>query len=274
MGLRTLLGARAQGFFIPYRYAADLSRQAGSRPYPAMEAVFAVAVPRFEETMSLLERYGADLTSIGRKPAPAPRFEQDWFPRLDAAVAYTMIRARRPKRLVEVGSGHSTRFFVRAATDEGTNVDLTAIDPAPRADCATLPVRLIRSTIQEVGRTPFAGLGAGDTVSIDSSHILMPGTDVDVLLNRVLPELPPGVLVHIHDMFLPHDYPPAWAWRAYNEQLGVAALLHGGAWRVLWSSQYVLRHCPEVMNGSIVHRLPLWPGAFESSLWLEKIRLC
>lgn len=274
MGLRTLLGTRAQGFFIPYRYAADLSPRAYSQHYPAMEAVFTAALPRFEETLGLLEHYGADLTTIGQEPPPAPRFEQDWFPRLDAAVAYTMIRARRPKRLVEVGSGHSTRFFVRAATDEGINVDLTAIDPAPRAECAKLPVRLIRSTIQEAGLAPFAGLGPGDIVSIDSSHILMPGTDVDVLLNRVLPELCSGVLVHFHDIFLPHDYPPSWAWRGYNEQLGVAALLHGGVWRVLWSSQFVLQQCRELMNGSIVRRIPLWPGAFESSLWLEKIRLC
>ena len=77
-------------------------------------------------------------------------------------------------------------------------------------------------------RETLPDLAPGDVLSIDSSHILMPGTDVDILLNRVLPALPAGVLVHIHDVFLPDDYPPAWSWRGYNEQLGVAALVQGG----------------------------------------------
>jgi len=272
MGLSTLVGARAQGFFIPYRYAADLSRLERSQTYPALSDLFAAAWPRFEETLLLLERYGADLTNIGQEPPPGPRFEQDWFPRLDAAAAYAFIRSRRPKRLVEVGSGHSTRFFLRAAMDEGVGIELTAIDPAPRADCAKLPIRLIRSTIQNAGLAPFAELARGDIVSIDSSHILMPGTDVDVMLNHIMPTLPSGVLVHIHDIFLPHGYPTSWAWRGYNEQLGVAALVRGGAWQVLWSSQYVSAHCRDRLNGSIVQRLPLWPGAFEASLWLERTR--
>ena len=55
----------------------------------------------------------------------------------------------------------------------------------------------------------------------------MPGTDVDFLLNRILPALPAGVLVHVHDVFLPDDYPADWEWRGYNEQLGVAALIQG-----------------------------------------------
>ena len=64
---------------------------------------------------------------------------------------------------------------------------------------------------------------------IDSSHTLVPGSDVDLLLNRVLPALSAGAVVHVHDIFLPDNYPDDWAWRGYNEQLGVAPLLFGGA---------------------------------------------
>ncbi|MFX7914564.1 class I SAM-dependent methyltransferase, partial [Acinetobacter baumannii] len=81
----------------------------------------------------------------------------------------------------------------------------------------------------------FAALAAGDVLFIDSSHVLMPGSDVDLLFNQVLPRLKPGVLVHIHDIFLPDDYPASWGWRGYNEQQGVACLLQGG-WRLLWAS--------------------------------------
>ena len=58
----------------------------------------------------------------------------------------------------------------------------------------------------------------------------MPGTDVDMLFNHVLPGLKRGVMVHVHDVFLPDDYPPEWEWRGYNEQLGIATLIQGGGY--------------------------------------------
>jgi len=84
---------------------------------------------------------------------------------------------------------------------------LTAIDPAPRAALAGLPVEWLRDAVPGVGMAPFAALAPGDFLFIDSSHVLMPGSDVDFLINRLLPGLPPGVLVHLHDIFLPDDYP-------------------------------------------------------------------
>lgn len=116
-------------------------------------------------------------------------------------------------------------------------------------------------------------LDEGDILSIDSSHVLMPGTDVDVLLNRVLPNLPAGVLVHLHDIFLPDDYPEEWTWRGYNEQLGVAALLQGGEWQVLWSSRYASSRMTAAVSQTVLARIALPMGAYESSLWLEKGRL-
>ena len=165
---------------------------------------------------------------IGTAPAPDPHWDQAWFPRLDAAAAYALVRRFAPARIVEVGAGHSTRFFARAAADGALETRILAIDPAPRATLSALSVELRRTTVHEAGDAPFTGLGPGDIVSIDSSHILMPGSDVDVLLCRVLPRLPAGVFVHVHDIFLPDDYPPAWEWRGYSEQLGVQPLLFGG----------------------------------------------
>ena len=132
-------------------------------------------------------------------------------------------------------------------------------------------VRLIRQPVQQVGGDVFSTLTAGDVLFVDSSHLLMPGTDVDVLFNRVLPQLPAGVFVHIHDIFLPDDYPAAWSWRGYNEQLAVAALLQGGGLAPLWSSRYVLTRMKEQVSRSVLARLPLQNGALESSLWLRKL---
>jgi hypothetical protein len=138
------------------------------------------------------------------------------------------MRMRPPSLLVEVGTRHSTRWFARAATDSGHPTRVVAIDPAPRARLAGLRIEIIRSTVQDAGDAPFAALAAGDMLSIDGRHVLMPGTDVDFLFNRVLPLLTAGVPVHIHDVLLPQRYPAEWAWRGYNEQLAVWAMLQMG----------------------------------------------
>ncbi len=271
MGLATVLGLARRGFFIPYRYAAD-TFAAGERPdYAPIAELFAGHRDAFAAVLDTIDSFAEDLLKIGAAPAPGPRWTQDWFPRLDAACAYALVRVRAPKRIVEVGAGHSTRFAAQAVRDGGIKTEHVAIDPAPRASLDSLPLTLVRKTVQSVGVEAFAALEAGDFLMIDSSHILMPGTDVDLLLGRVLPALPAGVLVHVHDIFLPGDYPPDWAWRGYNEQLGVAALLHGGAFEPVFASAFVTRALTERIATSVIARLPLPGGAFESSLWMRKV---
>jgi predicted O-methyltransferase YrrM len=212
--------------------------------------------------LDAVDRHAAALESL------KSLFEQSWFPSLDAAVAYALVRERKPQHIIEVGSGHSTRVLSRALGGVG---EIVAIDPAPRADIIDLPgVRVVPSTLQAAPLELFDGLQAGDALFIDSSHILMPGSDVDILLNRVLPMLPAGVLVHIHDVFLPFDYPPIWGWRAYNEQQGIVPLLVSGAYRPLFSSAWAERRLGGRLAASVVQRLPHPPDAIAASLWLEK----
>jgi hypothetical protein len=270
-GLATVLGVAPRGFFIPYRYAGDVT-PAGARPvYHEIAQVFAAREVDFAALLARLDHYADDLTAIGGAPAPAPRWRQDWFPRLDGAAAYAMVRDTKPARIVEVGSGHSTRFLARAVADGGLATQLTAVDPAPRAAIQDLAVQWIPATLRDAGLGPFQELDAGDILFIDSSHILMPGSDVDTLLNRVLPALPAGVRVHIHDIFLPDDYPAAWQWRGYNEQLAVGMLLQGGGYRLLFASHYVASRMADAVAASAAGRLTLMPGAMETSLWLEKL---
>lgn len=217
--------------------------------------------------LSWIERYSADLDAIGSAPPPAPRWNQDWFPRLDAAAAYAMVRETRPRRIVEVGSGHSTRFLARAVADGGLDTRIIAIDPKPRANIEPLPIEWLRVPVQRVAA--FPALGAGDILFIDSSHQLKPGSDVDFLLNAVLPLLPSGVRVHFHDIFLPDDYPEHWSWRRYNEQAAVASLLEKNVFAVDFASHATVSREPQSISG-VLARLPLVPGAIESSLWLTK----
>ncbi len=269
-GLPTVLGLEPRGFFIPYRYAASLPAAGARASYAAAESRFAARQQEFKAVLAGLAPLATDLRRIGPDLPPAPRWSQSWFPRLDAAVAYGFVRHKKPRRILEVGSGHSTRFLARAVADGGLETAITAIDPEPRASLERLAVTLRRATLQDAGFELFEALRPGDFLMIDSSHILMPGSDVDHLLGRVLPALPEGVWVHCHDIFLPDDYPPDWSWRGYNEQLGVLALITGGDWEVAFACHYVATRMAEELARSPVADLPLPEGARESGLWLRR----
>jgi len=262
LGLPTVLGLTPRGWFIPHRYAPLLPPPGAQPPYPAVEALFASRAAAFEAVIDLIDGHAAALE------AKRSLLDQSWFPALDAAAAYAVLRDRKPQHVVEVGSGHSTRVLAKALGGVG---EILAIDPAPRADIAGLPgVQVMPSTVQAAAPEVFDRLGPSDVLFIDSSHILMPGSDVDLLLNRVLPRLPPGVLVHIHDIFLPFDYPPIWGWRAYNEQQGVLPLLTTGAYAPVFSSVWAYRRLTGRLARSVVARLPSPREAMSTSLWLEK----
>ena len=262
LGLPTILGLKPGGWFIPHRYAPLLPPPGAQPPYAAVEALFDQNQSAFTGMIDLLDGRAAELEKLG------PLLDQAWFPALDAAMAYVMVRERKPRRIVEIGSGHSTRILAKASAGAG---EILAIDPAPRADIAGLPgVTIVPSTLQAAPSNPFEGLLPGDMLFIDSSHILMPGSDVDFLFNRVLPRLPAGALVHIHDIYLPFDYPEAWGWRNYNEQQGVAPLLTTGAYKPLFSSVWAERRLTDRLARSVVARLERPADALAASLWLEK----
>jgi hypothetical protein len=262
LGLPTVLGLAPRGWFIPHRYAPSLPPPGTLAPYPAIEAMFERQADTFNAAIDLIDAQASTLGALNGL------LDQAWFPSLDAAVAFTTVRTRKPRRIVEVGSGNSTRVMARALGGTGS---IVAIDPMPRADISELAgVRIVPSTLQTAPLETFDALEAGDLLFIDSSHILMPGSDVDLLFNRVLPRLPRGVLVHIHDIFLPFDYPAVWGWRNYNEQQGVAPLLTTGAYAPLFSSVWAERRLGERLARSAVARLPKPEEAMPTSLWLEK----
>lgn len=251
------------GFFIPYRYAGGVE----PTDYPALRPLFEAAHPHFLEVLQAIEDHAEDLERIREGRGPA-RFDQSWFPRLDAAAAYALVRREQPRRIVEIGSGHSTRFMAQAVLDGALPTRITCIDPAPRAALAKLAVDHRPVLLRDAPPGLFAELGPGDVLFIDSSHIAMPGTDVDRLFLDVLPRLAPRALVHVHDILLPDAYPAAWDWRGYNEQLLVGALLQGGGFEPIFASHYVASSLFPAEG--ILSRIPLTGEALETSLWLRK----
>jgi len=177
-----------------------------------------------------------------------------------------MVRTLRPRRIVEVGSGHSTRFLARAVADGRLETRITAIDPEPRASISGLKVDWLRSPVERL--QTFPRLEKDDILFIDSSHQLKPGNDVDFLLNKVIPRLPAGVRVHFHDIFLPDGYPDHWWDRGYTEQKYVAPLLVSGEWDVLWSSHHMHMTAPDLLAEAFRSYVP--ENGYPASLWMVK----
>ena len=273
-GLSTVLGIKPLGFFSPHRYAGQAA-SAATVSFAGVEEIFADAEESFGAVIGEIEACAPELRAIagdgGGADGARPHFRQGLFSRLDAAAAYALVRRYRPRRIVEIGAGYSTRFLARAVADGGFECHITTIDPAPRKVVDLPGIEIIETTVQEAGRAPFDALSPGDFLVVDSSHILMPGSDVDMVLNTLLPRAPRGLLVHFHDIFLPDAYPREWDWRAYNEQNAVAALLAGGdAFEVVFASHYAVTRLRDLWAGTVIAEIGLPDGAFETSLWLRK----
>lgn len=161
---------------------------------------------------------------------------------------YGYLRLRAPARYVEIGSGYSTCFAARARRDGGLATEITSIDPEPRLGIDELCDRVVRQPLEEVDLDLFAELEQGDVVLFDSSHRVFMNSDAVAFHLDVLPALPAGVLVGVHDVYWPADYPPHLAQAYLSEQYLVGMLLLGdAAWaRPVLACAYAAEH-PELV---------------------------
>ncbi|MGE3104032.1 MAG: class I SAM-dependent methyltransferase [Lysobacterales bacterium] len=211
---------------------------------------------------SALDRYYIDNSQFG------------W---LDARALFVLLRAWRPRRVIEVGSGYSS--LLMADVNQrflGGEVDITCIEPYPRPFLRNrLPgiARVIEHKVQDLPLDRFAELDAGDILFIDSSHVAKTGSDCNHLYFEVLPRLRPGVLVHIHDIFFPHDYPKDWVLgenRSWNEQYLVRALLmYSSAFRVRFGCSYAFHRFPAEVQAALAY--PDGRAFAGGSLWIERV---
>lgn len=155
----------------------------------------------------------ADVPMLEREGDGGFHWLNRWFPPQDARAYYGLLRRQRPKLVVEIGGGYSTMVAARAALRNGST-ELVCIEPHPspalRAGFPGLTT-LLAAPLQQVASTLFDRLRAGDVLFVDSSHAGGIGSDVNHVFFSILPRLAAGVLVHFHDVFLPWDYPRAWA---------------------------------------------------------------
>jgi hypothetical protein len=173
-----------------------------------------------------------------------PYWRNGSFSGLDAISLYGFIRSMKPKEYVEVGSGISTKFARRAVADGSLGTRITSVDPAPRADIDALCDEVIRRPLEALDLGLFENLGARDVVLLDCSHRVFMNSDVTTFFLDVLPNLCQGVLVGVHDVFLPDDYPPEFSEFYFSEQYLLAAYLLAGGPLVqpVLACSYVSRH--------------------------------
>jgi hypothetical protein len=202
--------------------------------------------------------------------------DNDQFGWLDCRALFVLLLAWRPRRLIEVGSGFSSLLVADVNRRFlGGAMDVTCIEPYPRAflkrGLAGI-TRLIERRVQDVDVATFGALGAGDVLFIDSSHVAKTGSDVNHLFFEVLPRLAPGVCVHVHDVFLPHDYPRQWVLddnRSWNEQYVVRAMLVGGRnFEVVFGSSYAFHRFPQLVIDALA--LPDRAGFGGGSFWMRR----
>jgi len=257
----------------------DELRGNGDRIWRPREQLTGVDI-QVSEQLGLLENLRQHATAIDY-PVEAPVesgryfYSNGLFPMLDAEFLFSALCAFRPQKIVEVGSGFSSLVMadVNRRMFNG-RMDISCIDPNPRdfliagVDGIT---RLLPLPLQLCDPALFTQLGAGDLLFIDSSHVSKVDSDVNFFFFELLPLLKPGVYVHLHDIFLPDEYPKSWVLeeqRSWTEQyLLHAFLMFNREWRVVWMAHYMLSRHREAVLSVFPRCAALGAGG---SFWMQR----
>jgi predicted O-methyltransferase YrrM len=256
-------------FYSPQTARSDVARALSST------SLAAPGVDLGEERQLAL---AAGLAQVLAEPAPGPRYvaANSMFGPGDAAVYRVMLSALAPARILEIGSGYSTAVVL---DETGVNpalhdLRITCVEPYPQrllgvmkeTDLARLT--LISQPVQDVDPALFDQLKADDVLFIDSTHVVKAGSDVVWLFLQMLPRLAAGVVVHVHDIFWPFEYPDAWLAerRDWTEAYLVNAFLAGNeSWEILFFASWFWRCNPELVPPGLASEQP-------GSIWLRKVR--
>jgi hypothetical protein len=268
------------GHFYSPVPSLDLVREREAVIWPAPPRTLPGIDLREAEQLALVERIAAHYHEQPwtEEPQAALRYRADNpnFTYGEAILLYCLLRHFQPKRVIEIGSGHSSTVLLD--TNElcfGGAVSHTFIEPYPElleslltpSDRAS--VEIIASAVQDVPLTTFDSLSAGDILMIDSTHVAKVGSDVNHLFAEVLPRLRPGVYVHFHDIHYPFEYPKAWVMqgRAWNEAYVLRAFLqHNDAYEVVLFNSYLDTFHRDYLR----EQMPLVARTPGSSVWLRR----
>jgi hypothetical protein len=223
--------------------------------------------------------FSDELAGVPRKATSDLEFYLDnaSFESGDAEYWYQIIRTYRPKRIIEVGSGSSTLLAIDAikkncSEDPSYNCDHSCIEPYEAPWLEKTGVSLVREKVEDLDLSFFAQLQENDILFIDSSHIIRPQGDVLFEYLEIFPSLAIGVIVHVHDIFSPKNYPSTWLQddvRFWNEQYLLEAFLScNSSWKIIGSLNYLHHNYYEKLKS--VARF-LTPEQEPGSFYIQKI---
>jgi hypothetical protein len=229
-----------------------------------------------DELVATLE-FIEELTSIPVDGAPSElRWSNSWLPAMDMAVLYAEVRRRKPRQYVEVGSGNSTLVARRAIHDGGLDTEIVSIDPQPRVEVDGICDHVVRQPLEQVPVEFFSGLTSEDLLFVDASHRVFMNSDMVAFYLDILPDLPEGMILGIHDILWPSDYLPEWSEYWFSEQYLLGAYLISG---VPWIEPILASHYASLDPDLAEILRPLWDGIGAPGLdergfafWLRKGR--
>ena len=246
----------------------------GTPLLPQIELLLSEQREEFISLLTQMDAARAILASVPKETTDLtkPCWGNSFFSSLDAASLVGMLLLRKPAIYLEIGSGNSTKFARLAISSAQLKTQIISIDPFPRAEIDGLCDRLIRRQLEDCDQSVFDHVRSGDIVFFDGSHRVFTNSDVTVFFLEILPKLPKGTIVHIHDIFLPADYPADWNARMYSEQYILAAMMVGrvAPFKVLLPNYYA---CIDPQMSLHVTSLvgPHMEDNFGGSFWLQTI---
>ena len=223
------LHPRYQSLFLEYKVEMKPRHGHGLPPHARLYDIINAQRAEYAAWMKKIRQYKPQLQSIRKADAVQDAIQPGWnngfLPGMDIMALYTMLAELKPRRYVEIGSGNSTKVAHKAKTDMGLNTEIISIDPYPRAEIDHLADQIIRTPFEQLDNAFLRDLNENDVLFVDNSHRVLPNSDATVFFLEVLPELKKGVVVHIHDIYIPYDYPQFMCDRFYSEQYALAAFL-------------------------------------------------
>jgi hypothetical protein len=195
------------------------------------------------------EFFMAEVRRTSRPDLLEPTWSNGWLPPIDAMSLCYFLHRFRPSTYVEIGSGNSTLFVSSAKKFFGLCTKIISIDPEPRAHIDSFVDKIYLERLENMDLSLFSKLQMGDILFVDNSHRSFQNSDVTVFFTEILPLLTPGVVVGLHDIFLPYDYPEQWEDRIYNEQYLLTSFLIGRSTRL--RTLLPIHHCFMSNNAQI-----------------------
>ena len=207
---------------------------------------------------------------LGRNYASAGLIHNGFYPTPDAELYAAMIRLHRPDRIIEIGSGYSTVIARTTIDSLGLDCRIHSWDPRPRRDIGHYAHQMRYEPVESGSLTP-AEFTDRTLLFIDSSHACRSGGDLPFLYCQLLPALTRPVLIHVHDVFTPWDYPDDYLERFYTEQYLLQAwLAHSPELEVVFATHHMARQYPERMQAAFGKQVGVEPLFCGASFWVRK----